>query len=223
MVSGGLDSCVAAAEANARHEQLAFLHVSYGQRTEAREKRAFHAIADHFAVEQRLVTSIDSFGQIGGSALTDGSISVPKDSLEEVGIPVSYVPFRNANLLSIAVSWAEVLEASSIYVGAVQEDSSGYPDCREGFFEVFNQLIREGTRPETDMRVVTPLIRLSKREIVLRGVELKAPLQLTWSCYQNVDTACGHCDSCLLRLRGFQQAGVPDPVEYRQSHLRSEH
>jgi len=214
LVSGGLDSCVAAAEAGAKGLSLAFLHVTYGQLTESRERRAFESIADHYGIVQRLVADLDYLGRIGGSALTDRSVALPEGDLERTDIPLSYVPFRNGNLLSIAASWAESLGAEFIYVGAVEEDSSGYPDCRQEFFDTFGQLIDSGTRPETKLEIVTPLIRLTKKEIVLRGLDLDAPLGLTWSCYRNEDVACGRCDSCLLRLRGFREAGVVDPLPY---------
>jgi len=214
LVSGGLDSCVAAAEAHVRGLSLAFLHVDYGQLTQWRERRAFELIADHYDIQQRLTANLDYLGRIGGSALTDKSVVLPEGDLERTDIPSSYVPFRNANLLSIAASWAEKLRAEFIYIGAVEEDSSGYPDCRKEFFDVFGQLIEKGTRPETKLEIVTPLIQLRKKEIVLRGLELGAPLGETWSCYRNEDVACGRCDSCLLRLRGFQEAGVVDPIPY---------
>ncbi len=215
MVSGGLDSCVAAALARSEGFELAFLHVNYGQLTGNREMHAFNEIADHYQVRDRLVAKITHLSKIGGSALTDSSISVPPGDLHRQGIPISYVPFRNAHLLSIATSWAEVLRAICIYIGAVEEDSSGYPDCRQSFFDAFNAVIREGTRPETSIQIVTPLIQLSKTAIVQKGVELEAPLHLTWSCYRDEELACGKCDSCLFRLRGFRNAGVADPVPYR--------
>ena len=214
LVSGGLDSCVAAAEAKEMGLRLAFLHVNYGQLTQSRERRAFESIADHYGVVTRLSVDLDYLGIIGGSALTDRSVALPEGDLERTEIPPSYVPFRNGNLLSIAASWAENLKAEYIFVGAVEEDSSGYPDCRETFFDAFEQLIEVGTRPETKLKIVTPLIHLTKHEIVVRGLELAAPLELTWSCYQNEEVACGRCDSCFLRLRGFQQAGIADPVPY---------
>jgi 7-cyano-7-deazaguanine synthase len=216
LVSGGMDSCVSAAIAHSRGLSLAFLHVGYGQLTEERELVAFHDIADHFGVTQRLCVDGRYLSEIGGSALTDKSIGVPPGDLDRSGIPSTYVPFRNANLLSIGTSWAEVIGGEYLYVGAVEEDSSGYPDCRESFFTAFNEVARLGTRPETSVEVVTPLIRMSKGDIVRRGIELKAPLELTWSCYQAGDVACGRCDSCLLRLRGFKQVGLEDPVAYRK-------
>jgi len=215
MVSGGLDSCVAAALARSEGFELAFLHVNYGQLTGNREMHAFNEIADHYQVRDRLVAKITHLSKIGGSALTDSSISVPPGDLHRQDIPISYVPFRNAHLLSIATSWAEVLRAICIYIGAVEEDSSGYPDCRQSFFDAFNAVIREGTRPETSIQIVTPLIQLNKAAIIQKGVELEAPLHLTWSCYRDEELACGKCDSCLLRLRGFRNAGVADPVPYR--------
>jgi len=205
---------VAAAEANATGLSLAFLHVNYGQLTQSRERRAFELIADHYGVVTRLSADLDYLGVIGGSALTDRSVALPEGELDRTEIPISYVPFRNGNLLSIAASWAENLKAEYIYVGAVEEDGSGYPDCRETFFDVFEQLVDIGTRPETKLEIVTPLIQLTKKEIVVRGLELGAPLNLTWSCYQNEEVACGRCDSCLLRLRGFQEAGIADPIHY---------
>jgi len=205
---------VAAAEAAVKGLSLAFLHVDYGQLTQSRERKAFESIADYYGVMKRLTVDLDYLGLIGGSALTDRSVALPGGDLERSGIPTSYVPFRNANLLSIAASWAEILQAEYIYVGAVEEDSSGYPDCRKKFFDAFSQLIKLGTRPEPTMEIMTPLIRSTKKEIVLRGLELGAPLELTWSCYQSEDLACGCCDSCLLRLRGFQEAGVADPIPY---------
>jgi 7-cyano-7-deazaguanine synthase len=213
LVSGGMDSCVSAAIARRDHE-LAFLHLNYGQRTERRELQAFHAIADHYQVERRLVVNIDHLKEIGGSSLTDQAIPVQEADLTRKVIPTSYVPFRNAHLLSVAVSWGEVLKAGKIFIGAVEEDSSGYPDCREEFYAAFNRVIALGTKPGSSLEIVTPLIRLSKSQIVREGVALGAPLHLTWSCYQSEKLACGVCDSCALRLRGFQQAGVEDPIPY---------
>jgi 7-cyano-7-deazaguanine synthase len=215
LVSGGMDSCVTAAIASRECDELAFLHISYGQLTERRERQAFNDVADHYGVSKRLDVSIEHLAKIGGSSLTDDKIAVTQADLTSTEIPSSYVPFRNANLLAIAVSWAEVLGAGAIYVGAVAEDSSGYPDCRPEFFEAFQSAIDAGTRPETRVEIRTPIIHLSKAEIVRRGVELDAPLQLTWSCYRGEDLACGTCDSCALRLRGFERAGLEDPIPYR--------
>ncbi|MBI4444534.1 MAG: 7-cyano-7-deazaguanine synthase QueC [Acidobacteria bacterium] len=216
LVSGGLDSCVTAAMAAEKKLELAFFHASYGQLTERRELQAFSNIADYYAVEYRLVVDLRHLQRIGGSALTDPDIPLPEGALSREGIPITYVPFRNANMLSVATSWAEVLGARFIYMGAVEEDSSGYPDCRESFFRAFNQMVREGTRPETHIEIITPLIRLTKKQIVTEGMRLKAPFHLTWSCYKEEKIACGKCDSCLLRLRGFQQAGFTDPLPYRE-------
>ncbi|HEY6011199.1 MAG TPA: 7-cyano-7-deazaguanine synthase QueC [Nitrospirota bacterium] len=223
LVSGGMDSCVTAAIAN-EHSRLAFLHVNYGQRTEARELRAFTEIADHYKADKRLVVSIEHLKVIGGSALTDTSIPVPESDqlrtpnseLRTSSIPSTYVPFRNAHLLSIAVSWAEVIGAAKIFIGAVEEDSSGYPDCRETFYQAFNKVIETGTKPETRIEIVTPLIHLKKSEIVKKGRELGAPFHLTWSCYQNSNKACGRCESCALRLKGFREAGITDPIPYEE-------
>jgi 7-cyano-7-deazaguanine synthase len=210
-----MDSCVTAAIAQHKGAELAFLHISYGQRTEVRERKAFNDIADFYGVEKRLDVSIEHLAKIGGSSLTDDSINVTEANLESTEIPTSYVPFRNANMLAIAVSWAEVIQANAIYIGAVAEDSSGYPDCRPEFFEAFQKTIDAGTKPETRIEIRTPIIHLSKAEIVKKGIELGAPLHLTWSCYRSEDVACGTCDSCALRLRGFERAGEKDPVPYR--------
>jgi 7-cyano-7-deazaguanine synthase len=209
-----MDSCVTAAIARAECDEIALLHISYGQRTEARERKAFNDTADHYGVEKRLDISIEHLAKIGGSSLTDSSIQVTEADLESKEIPSSYVPFRNANMLAIATSWAEVLGASVIYIGAVAEDSSGYPDCRPEFYEAFQRTIDAGTKPDTHIEIRTPIIHLSKAEIVKKGVELGAPLHLSWSCYRNEDLACGTCDSCALRLRGFERAGMSDPIRY---------
>ncbi len=213
LVSGGMDSCVTAAIAAQDHE-LAFLHVSYGQRTQSRELQAFNAIADHYGVKRRLLADISYLKEIGGSSLTDKSISVAEADLKSDVIPASYVPFRNTHLLAIAVSWAEVMGASRVFIGAVEEDSSGYPDCRREYYKAFNRLVGVGTKPGTRIEIVTPLIEMRKSEIVSKGIELGAPLHLTWSCYKNIDRACGICDSCVLRLRAFREAGIKDPIEY---------
>ncbi|MGB9180700.1 MAG: 7-cyano-7-deazaguanine synthase QueC [Pyrinomonadaceae bacterium] len=214
LVSGGMDSCVTAAIAREETEELAFLHVSYGQRTEARERRAFEEIADYYGVTRRLAVSIEHLARIGGSSLTDESMPVTEANLAPSNIPTSYVPFRNAHLLSIATSWAEVTGAKRIYIGAVAEDSSGYPDCRPQFYEAFQRAIDVGTKPETSIEIVTPVIAMRKAEIVRRGLELNAPLSLSWSCYQAQERACGHCDSCALRLKAFREAGINDPIAY---------
>jgi 7-cyano-7-deazaguanine synthase len=214
LVSGGMDSCVTAAVAREEYEDLAFLHVSYGQRTQARERRAFGELADFYKVSRRLVVSLEHLARIGGSSLTDASIPVSEADLSSQAIPTSYVPFRNAHLLAAATSWAEVIGGTSVYIGAVAEDSSGYPDCRPEFYEAFQRAIDVGTRPETRVEIRTPVIRLRKSEIVRRGLELGAPLGLTWSCYRAEALACGTCDSCALRLRAFREAGVGDPIPY---------
>jgi 7-cyano-7-deazaguanine synthase len=210
-----MDSCLTAAIAREDSDNVSFLHVSYGQRTEARERKAFNDIADFYGVEKRLDVSMEHLAKIGGSSLTDNRIAVTGADLESKTIPTSYVPFRNANMLSVAASWAEVIGAYAIYIGAVEEDSSGYPDCRPQFYRAFQKAIDTGTKPGTAIELRTPIIALSKAEIVLKAVELNAPLHLTWSCYQSEDEACGMCDSCALRLRGFKRAGVRDPIPYR--------
>jgi 7-cyano-7-deazaguanine synthase len=222
LLSGGMDSCVCTAIAIQAHgaEQVALLHAGYGQRTQKRERQAFESIADFYQIRQRLIVQLDHFRAIGGSALTDGSIAVPEhqhisESPGSNEIPVTYVPFRNTHFLSVAVSWAEVLGAHSIYIGAVAEDSSGYPDCRPEYYRVFQNLIRVGTRPETSIEIATPVIALKKSAIIRKGIELGAPLHLTWSCYQREDAPCGVCDSCLLRMRAFAEAGASDPISDR--------
>jgi len=214
LVSGGMDSCVTAAIAKQENDELAFLHVSYGQRTEKREREAFEALADHYGVKLRLVISLEHLAQIGGSSLTDDRIPVTTADLSHAGIPSSYVPFRNAHLLAAAVSWGEVINATSIYIGAVAEDSSGYPDCRPEFYDAFQNVIYTGTKPETQIIINTPVIAMRKSEIVQTGIELGAPLHLTWSCYKELELACGNCDSCALRLRAFREAGATDPIPY---------
>ena len=213
-LSGGMDSCVCAALAAQTHEVYA-LHFSYGQRTKGRELRSAEAIAELTGVKQLIHLKIDLFRRIGGSALTDTAIAIPRAEVETIGseIPVTYVPFRNAHFLSAAVSWAEVLGAKTVLIGAVEQDSSGYPDCRPAYYDAFNQLIRTGTK-EGDIRVETPLIRMRKSEIVRLGVELGAPFHVSWSCYASEQKACGVCDSCVLRLRAFREAGGIDPVPY---------
>lgn len=213
-VSGGMDSCLTAAIANENY-QLAFAHINYGQRTERRELKAFDDIANYYNVKERLVIDLTHLSEIGGSSLTDKKIEVSKADLSNNEIPTSYVPFRNANILSACVSWAEVLKAKAVFIGAVYEDSSGYPDCRPEFFKLFEQIADLGTKPETKIKIETPIIHLSKADIIKKGFEINAPLHLTWSCYQNEDVACGICDSCALRLRGFQKAGVEDPIPYK--------
>jgi 7-cyano-7-deazaguanine synthase len=216
-----MDSCVTAAIANLHHK-LAFLHVNYGQRTERRELKAFHALADHYQARHMLIADLTHLNVIGGSSLTDRHINVTKANPDRLfhshknDIPTSYVPFRNANFLSVAVSWAEVIGAKHIFIGAVEEDSSGYPDCRKEFYDAFNVVIQRGTKPETKISIETPVIQLKKSDIIKRGMELKAPFELTWSCYQSEDRACGVCDSCALRLRAFQVVGIEDPIPYTQ-------
>jgi len=219
-VSGGMDSCVTTAIANKNYE-LALAHFNYGQRTEKRELKAFNDIASYYKVDQKLIVDFHQFKTIGGSSLTDEKIKVSKADLNNKRnllssrqVPTSYVPFRNANILSACVSWAEVLNAKAVFIGAVFEDATGYPDCRPEFFKAFEKMVDLGTKPETKIKIETPVIHLSKSEIIKKGMKLKAPLHLTWSCYKNEDEACGVCDSCAFRLRGFQQAGIEDPIPY---------
>jgi 7-cyano-7-deazaguanine synthase len=207
-----MDSCVCAALA-VRDRDAAAVHVSYGQRTEERERRAFVAICDRLGIRDRLVVRNEALSAIGGSALTDPNIVVPESEAIGHDIPVTYVPFRNAHFLSVAVSWAEVLGASKVYIGAVEQDSSGYPDCRPAYYRAFSEVVKLGTK-HGQIEIVTPLIQLRKAEIVRLGLELDAPFDLTWSCYSREDSACGVCDSCVLRLQAFRQAGRADPIPY---------
>ena len=214
LASGGLDSAVCLAEAAAEHE-VALLHVNYGQRTEKRELQAFQDLADHYGIEQKLVVDISYLKAIGGSSLVDETMAVetglPRDG---AAVPSTYVPFRNAHILCVGMSWAEVIGAEALYIGAVEEDGSGYPDCRREFYDKFALAADAGTKPETKVAIETPLITLDKAAIVARGVELADPLHLTWSCYTHSEKACGVCESCRLRLRGFARAGIPDPIGY---------
>ncbi len=220
LVSGGMDSALTAAYAAKKYD-LAFLHINYGQKTEKRELKAFNDIARYYKVKSRLIVDIRYLRDIGGSSLTDTHIKIEKANLQKKGsksksVPNSYVPFRNANILAIATSWAEVIGAKHIYIGAVEEDSSGYPDCRKDFFDAYNKMIEKGTKPETKIKIETPIINLSKKDIVLKSVEMKSPIHSTWSCYKSNTEACGECDSCALRLRGFQLAKVEDPIPYKK-------
>lgn len=215
LLSGGMDSCVCAALA-VRDHQTAAVHVSYGQRTEDRERRSFERICDRLEIRDRLLVRNEALRAIGGSALTDSNISVPESRDIGTGVPVTYVPFRNAHFLAVAVSWAEVLGAEKVYIGAVEPDSSGYPDCRPEYYRAFNELVKAGTR-DGAIQVVTPLIAMRKAEIVRLGLELNAPFDLTWSCYQREDRACGVCDSCVLRLHAFRDAGAKDPISYAEA------
>jgi 7-cyano-7-deazaguanine synthase len=213
LLSGGMDSAVAASLAR-RQGRLACLHFTYGQRAAERERRCFEAVAEALQAAERRVLDFSHLGALGGSALTDRRLEVPPADLERAGIPVTYVPFRNAQFLSAAVAWAEVLGAREIVYGAVEEDSSGYPDCRGVFVDAFNRLIETGTRAGAALRLSAPLLHKSKAEIVRLGLELKTPFHLTWSCYREAEQACGACDSCALRLRGFREAGAVDPLPY---------
>ncbi len=214
LLSGGMDSCVTLALVREAGYDVAALHVNYGQRTQQRELQAFTDICNHYNIERRLVCDISHLAAIGGSSLTDLSLGVEPADLDRPNVPLTYVPFRNANIMAIATSWAEVQGASAIAIGAVEEDSSGYPDCRAQFFQAFQAVIDAGTRPETRIAVLTPVISFSKAVIVREGLRLMAPLHLTWSCYQGSAEACGTCDSCALRLRGFREAEATDPIAY---------
>jgi 7-cyano-7-deazaguanine synthase len=217
-LSGGLDSCVTTAIANQEYD-LALFHANYKQRTERRELKSFNDVGDYYGIDKRLIIDFSHLSKIGGSSLTDWSINVKEADFSNKSIPNSYVPFRNANILSACISWGEVINASAVFMGAVYEDSSGYPDCRPEFFSAFEKMADIGTRPETNIKIVTPVINFSKKEIVLEGKRLSAPFHLTWSCYQEEDEACGICDSCALRLRGFHLAGIVDPINYKTKPL----
>ncbi|MBL0332307.1 MAG: 7-cyano-7-deazaguanine synthase QueC [Chlorobiota bacterium] len=214
LLSGGMDSCVVAAILNSLGYDMYFLHTNYGQKTENRELKSFNDIADFYNVKKRLSVDIKHLSVIGGSSLTDEKIEVSKPNINSTQIPTSYVPFRNANILCIAVSWAEVISANFVAIGAVEEDSSGYPDCRREFYDSFEKTIELGTKPDSNIKILTPVINRSKKEIIEIGKKLNAPLYLTWSCYKSEDLACGNCDSCALRQRGFELAGITDPIEY---------
>jgi 7-cyano-7-deazaguanine synthase len=215
VLSGGMDSCVTLSIALKENIDVAVLHLNYGQRTEARELKAFNDIADFYGIKKRLVADITYLKEIGGSSLTDESMDVEEGDVHKTYIPNTYVPFRNTHIIAIAASWAEVLDFDRIYIGAVFEDGSGYPDTRPEYYEAYNQLIKTGTR-EGKIRIHTPLIHMSKKEIVQKGMELGSPLKYSWSCYKAEEKSCGVCDSCLLRLRGFEEAGFTDPIPYAE-------
>lgn len=214
LISGGMDSAVCAGIAKETNYEIYGLHINYGQRTEKRELKAFNDICDYYNAKDRLVVDISHLVAIGGSSLTDKNMLVSKANLESKEIPSSYVPFRNANILAIATSWAEVISAEAIFIGAMEEDSSGYPDCRKVFFQAFQETINTGTKPETQINIQTPIIDISKKDIIIQGSKIGVPFHLSWSCYQNEEEACGECDSCALRLRGFSQANISDPIKY---------
>lgn len=215
LISGGMDSLVSTAIAKRDGYDLAALHLNYGQRTERKELDCFERITTHYGVQEKLVVDVTHLARIGGSSLTDKAIEVSRADIHSKEIPTSYVPFRNANILSIAVSWAEVIGAQRIFIGAVEEDSSGYPDCRKEFYAAFNQMIKLGTKPTTDVQIITPVIDMKKSAIVKLGLEMNVPFEWSWSCYQENDDACGVCDSCALRLRAFQEVGIEDLIAYR--------
>ncbi len=212
LLSGGMDSATIAAIAQSEGYELAAIHLNYGQRTEARELKAFTDLCEHFKIEHRLSVDVKYLSQIGGSSLTDLKLEVEKGDLENREIPATYVPFRNANILAIATSWAEVIGAKALFIGAMEGDSSGYPDCRQSFFDAFQRTINLGTKPETNIEIKIPIINYTKSDIVKKGLELNVPFQLSWSCYKNSDVPCNECDSCLLRKRGFSLAGISDPL-----------
>ncbi len=215
LLSGGMDSAVCTAIAIEQGFEVAALHLNYGQKTQNKELICFQNICKHYNIEKKLVVDINHLSQIGGSSLTDNRMEIEVGSLDKSEIPNSYVPFRNANILAIATSWAEVIGAKALFIGATQVDFSGYPDCRKSFFDAFQMVINYGTKPETQITIVTPIIDYTKAEIVKKGIELKVPFNYTWSCYKSEKAACGTCDSCLLRLKGFESAGANDPILYQ--------
>lgn len=215
LLSGGMDSLTVTALAHETHNEIVLLHLNYGQKTSHKERECFDKIADFYKVpsQNRKVIDMTFLSQIGGSSLTDGRIEVTKFDGDSDVIPSSYVPFRNTHIIAMAVSWAEVLNAKKIYIGANYEDSPGYPDCRPSYYQAYNELIKQGTKAG-DIQIETPVIMMKKSEIIQEAVRLKAPLELTWSCYARADRACGICDSCALRLRGFKEFGMEDPISY---------
>ena len=215
LLSGGMDSAVCAGIAVKEGYTLYVLHVNYRQRTSKKEMECAQNLAKYYNAEGFKVISLDFLKEIGGSALTDEGIDVPTEESE--GIPPSYVPFRNSILLSLATAWAEVVGAKALFYGANFIDFSGYPDCRPLYFEAFQNLINVGTKDETSIKLKTPLSQMSKADIVRKGLELRVPFELTWSCYKENEKACGVCDSCRLRLKGFRENGVIDPIEYREA------
>lgn len=216
LLSGGMDSAVTLSYAIQMGYTVSALHLNYGQLTQKAELRAFEELCKYYSIQDRLIVDISYLTQIGGSSLTDRNIKVKIAEEQFDGIPNTYVPFRNANILSIATSWAEVIGAEALFIGANQIDSSGYPDTRKEFFEVYENMIDLGTKPETKIKIYTPIIEMSKKQIVELGIKLKTPLELTWSCYTENETACGKCESCTLRLKGFDEAGYNDPINYKE-------
>lgn len=218
LLSGGMDSAVCLGIAKEQGFEPAALHLNYGQRTQTKELKCFEDLCNHYGVNLRLIVDVNHLSKIGGSSLTDFAIDVKEDSVEssnENSVPDSYVPFRNANILAIAVSWAEAIDAKAIFIGASQVDFSGYPDCREEFFDAFQKVINTGTKPETNIQIMTPILNYTKSQIVQKGLEINVPLEYTWSCYQGEEEACGKCDSCALRLKGFSEAGSKDKIKYK--------
>ncbi|MBN2460330.1 MAG: 7-cyano-7-deazaguanine synthase QueC [Candidatus Cloacimonetes bacterium] len=214
LVSGGMDSLVTAAVAVQESDAVNFLHITYGQRTQEAERRCFHKLVEFYEPADSMIVDISYLRQMGGSSLTDPALKIQQFG-ESRGIPNTYVPYRNGNFIAIATSWAEIIVANRIYIGAVEEDSSGYPDCRESFFQAAEETINQGTRDDTGIKIITPVIHMEKSEIVKLGERLQVPFESSWSCYKYNDVACGSCDSCVLRIRAFQKAGLKDPLPYR--------
>ena len=216
ILSGGMDSTLSSYMAKQQGYEIIAVHFNYGQRTEHKELEAFRNICTLLNVKEKYEINIPFFTQIGASALTDTSIDVPTGGVE-AGVPITYVPFRNGIFLSIATAIAEKHEAEALFIGVVQEDSSGYPDCTDSFISKMESAMNQGTKEETKLEIITPLVHMTKEQIVKKAIELDVKLEYTWSCYKNENKACGVCDSCRLRLNGFKLAGVTDPIEYEKS------
>ena len=214
IISGGMDSTLASYMMKQKGYEIIGVHFNYGQLTEAKELECFENICKSLHVKNKYILDMGFFTQLGASALTDKSIEVPTSGLED-GIPVTYVPFRNGIFLSMAAAIAEKEGAEVITIGVVEEDSSGYPDCKEEYIKAMQKAINLGTKPTTNIIIEMPLVHLKKSQIVKEAIKYDVPLELTWSCYKDTQKACGVCDSCRLRLNGFKEAGIDDPIPYR--------
>ncbi len=215
ILSGGMDSTLSSYIAKNEGYEIIAVHFNYGQRTEKRELKAFRDICDDLGILEKYEIDIPFFTQIGASALTDKNIDVPTEGVKP-GVPITYVPFRNGIFLSITAAIAEKEGATAMYIGVVQEDSSGYPDCTDEFIQDITKAINQGTKEETKIEIITPLVHLTKAQIVEKAIKLNVPLEHTWSCYKEENEACGVCDSCRLRLNGFKLANAIDPIPYKE-------
>lgn len=214
ILSGGMDSTLASYIAKNEGYEIIAVHFNYGQRTEKKELEAFREITSLLEVHEKYEINIPFFTQIGASALTDSSLEIPTGGVE-AGVPITYVPFRNGIFLSIATAIAEKHGAKALFIGVVQEDSSGYPDCTDTFIDKMENAMNQGTKEETQLEIITPLVHMSKAQIVTKALQLGVPLEKTWSCYANEEKACGVCDSCRLRLNGFALAEATDKINYQ--------